>query len=151
MVRTLPFARPSGTDNGGQALSLSPGGPQNAACLASDDDGQSVGLSPGRLAAHPTTLTCEHRTVSRDGRIVCKKIVDGQAEVSPSVCRQCPSRAVNCRHLRFSLRLTSPSPLLVRFNGRTELWDDGPAELPFGPWGGLRARGASTARPVPSE
>jgi hypothetical protein len=119
MVRTLPFARPAGTDGSpalhgttGQARSLSTGGSPYTAQPAS-------------------ALQCEHRTVSRDGRIVCKKIVDGQAEVSPSVCRQCPARAVNCQHLRFSLRLSSPSPLVVRYNGRTELWDDGPAELRF--------------------
>jgi hypothetical protein len=87
-------------------------------------------------------MTCEHRAVSRDGRIVCKKIVEGQAEVSPNICRQCPFRAVNCQHLRFSLRLSSPSPLVVRFNGRTELWDDGPAELRFD-------RAACAARVMP--
>ena len=111
MVRTLPFARPAGTDVG-QAASPAPAAP------------------------------CEHRTVSRDGRIVCKKIVEGQAEVSPNVCRQCPFRAVNCQHLRFSLRLTSPSPLVVRYNGHTELWDDGPAELRFD-------RAACAARVMP--
>jgi hypothetical protein len=110
MVRSLPFARPAGTDH------------RTAA----------TGGTPGGLATRPApTAACEHRTVSRDGRIVCKKIVEGQAEVSPNDCRQCPARAVNCQHLRFSLRLSSPSPLVVRFNGRTELWDDGPAELCF--------------------
>ena len=76
-------------------------------------------------------LSCEHRTVSKDGRIVCQKIVDGDPEVSPNVCRDCPYKAVDCSHLRFSLRLSSPSPLVVRFNGRTEVWDDGPARLTF--------------------
>jgi hypothetical protein len=114
MVRTLPFVRPSGIEEQKEAVP------------------QAVSLAKGRPAAGPTTaLTCEHRTVSRDGRIVCKKIVEGQAEVAPNVCRQCPSRTVNCQHLRFSLRLSSPSPLVVRFNGRTELWDDGPAVLGF--------------------
>lgn len=75
--------------------------------------------------------SCEHRTVSKDGRIICQKIVDGDPEVSPNVCRDCPYRAVDCSHLRFSLRLSSPSPLVVRFNGRTEVWDDGPARLTF--------------------
>jgi hypothetical protein len=79
-----------------------------------------LGLSP-----------CEHRTVSKDGRIVCAKIVEGDNQVSPNVCRVCPFKAVNCAHLRFSLRQTSPSPLVVRYNGRTEIWDDGPAELRF--------------------
>jgi hypothetical protein len=74
---------------------------------------------------------CEHRTVSKDGRIVCSKIVDGDNEVSPNVCRTCPYRSVNCAHLRFSLRQVSPSPLVVRFNGRTEVWDDDPPEIRF--------------------
>jgi hypothetical protein len=38
---------------------------------------------------------------------------------------------VNCSHLRFSLRQTSPTPLVVRYNGRTEIWDDGPCSLNF--------------------
>jgi len=74
---------------------------------------------------------CENRTVSKDGRIICAKIVEGDNEVSPNVCRECPFRAVDCSHLRFSLRLDAGSPLIVRYNGRTEIWDDGPAELSF--------------------
>ena len=118
MVRTLTFARPAGNEEGPATTAV------------------------GRANSPSPALACEHRTVSRDGRIVCKKIVDGQAEVSPNVCRQCPFRAVNCQHLRFSLRLSSPSPLLVRYNGRTELWDDGPAELRFD-------RAACAARVMP--
>jgi hypothetical protein len=75
--------------------------------------------------------TCEHRTVSKDGRIVCAKIVDGDSGVSPEVCRTCPVKAINCGHLRFSLCHTLSTPLVVRYNGRTEIWDDGPAELRF--------------------
>lgn len=74
---------------------------------------------------------CENRTVSKDGRIVCSKIVEGDNEVSPNVCRECPFRAVDCSHLRFSLSLKAASPLIVRYNGRTEVWDDGPAQLSF--------------------
>jgi hypothetical protein len=74
---------------------------------------------------------CEHRTVSRDGRIVCAKIVEGGNEVSPDVCRTCPLKAVNCAHLRFSLKQITPTPLVVRYNGRTEIWDDDPAEVRF--------------------
>lgn len=92
---------------------------------------QDVGLSP-----------CEHRSVSADGRIVCKKIVEGDPEVSPSLCRSCPYKVLNCAHLRFSLRQRSPSPLVVRFNGRTELWDDGPPEL-------CLERAACAARVIP--
>jgi hypothetical protein len=79
-----------------------------------------LGLSP-----------CEYRTVSKDGRVVCAKIVEGDNQVSPNVCRGCPFKAVNCAHLRFSLQQTSPSPLIVRYNGRTEIWDDDPPELRF--------------------
>ncbi len=85
---------------------------------------------------------CEHRTVSKDGRIVCSKIVEGDNEVSPNVCRTCPQKAVNCAHLRFSLRQISPSPLIVRFNGRTEIWDDDPPEIRF-------EQAACSARVIP--
>jgi hypothetical protein len=93
--------------------------------------GQALALSP-----------CEHRNVAKDGRIVCRKIVEGDGEVSPNVCRACPFKAVNCGHLCFSLCQTSPSPLIVRFNGRTEVWDDGPPELRF-------ERAACEARVMP--
>ena len=72
---------------------------------------------------------CEHRAVSVDGRIICRKIAQGENAVSPDLCRSCPSKKVNCSHLRFSLVHSSPSPLLVRFNGRTELWDDETPEI----------------------
>jgi hypothetical protein len=80
--------------------------------------------------------------VAKDGRIICSRIVEGDNEVSPNVCRDCPFKTVNCSHLRFSLRKTSPSPLIVRYNGRTEIWDDGPCELSF-------ERAACTARVMP--
>jgi len=78
-----------------------------------------------------STSSCEHRTVAKDGRIICSRIVEGECDVSPNVCRECPFKEVNCSHLRFSLRQTSPSPLVVRYNGRTEIWDDGPCSLSF--------------------
>ena len=74
---------------------------------------------------------CGHRSVSNDGRIICAKIVEGDNAVSPSLCRSCPFSSVNCAHLRFSLSLSSPSPLIVRFNGHTEVWDDDPPVLQF--------------------
>ena len=77
----------------------------------------------------PVGSPCEHRIVSKEGRIVCRKIVEGENEVSPNVCRACPLKTVNCAHLRFSLRQTSPTPLIVRYNGRTEVWDDDPPEV----------------------
>ena len=82
-------------------------------------------------ACGQSSAVCEHRSVAADGRIVCRKILWGENRVSPALCRACPSQAVNCTHLRFSLRHTSPSPLLVRFNGRTEVWNDAPPALQF--------------------
>lgn len=76
-------------------------------------------------------LQCQHRTVSPDGQIVCAKISQGENKVSPALCRTCPSRTINCAHLRFSLSLSSSSPLIVRFNGRTEIWNDEPPQLRF--------------------
>jgi len=89
------------------------------------------GRSTSSQAPAVSLSSCEHRTVAKDGRIVCQRIVEGDCEVTPNVCRFCPFKAVNCAHLRFSLRLSSPSPLLVRYNGRTEVWNDGPSELRF--------------------
>jgi hypothetical protein len=86
--------------------------------------------------------SCEHRAVSKDGRIVCQRIVEGDNEVSPNECRDCPFKAVNCAHLMFSLLQISPSPLIVRYNGRTEIWDDEPPELRF-------ERAACTAKVMP--
>ena len=86
--------------------------------------------------------SCAHRTAAKDGRIICSKVIEGDNEVTPNTCRDCPFKAVNCHHLRFSLRQTSPSPLIVRYNGRTEIWDDGPCELSF-------ERAACAARVIP--
>ena len=92
-----------------------------------------VDLAPPRLGRDPVAglSPCEHRTVAKDGRIVCSKIAEGDNEVSPNVCRACPFKAINCGHLRFSLHRTCPSPIIVRFNGHTEVWDDKPPELQF--------------------
>ena len=98
-------------------------GPSAEACHSNGACRSESGLLRQHVAA------CEHRAVSRDGRIICEKIVDGDREVSPNICRDCPYKQVNCAHLRFSLRLHCPSPLVVRHNGRTEVWDDGPPQL----------------------
>lgn len=76
-------------------------------------------------------VACEHRTVSKDGRIVCAKIAQGDNTVTAEVCRACPARAVNCSHLRFSLSHFAHVPLVVRFNGRMEIWSDDAPELHF--------------------
>ena len=90
-------------------------------------------LSLAKKRQTPTSAPgpCDHRMVSKDGRIICRKITEGNNGISPELCRTCPYKAVNCTHLHFSLRLTSPSPLIVRFNGRTEVWDDDPPEIQF--------------------
>ena len=98
--------------------------------------------APSPAKAMQSLSSCQHRTVAKDGRIVCSRIVEGDPEVSPNVCRDCPFKVVNCSHLRFSLRQTSPSPLIVRYNGRTEVWDDGPCQLSF-------ERAACTAKVMP--
>jgi hypothetical protein len=90
----------------------------------------------------PTLSACEHRKVSKDGRIVCAQIVEGDNEVSPNICRDCPFKAVNCAHLRFTLRQTESTRLVVRYNGRTEIWNDDPPELYF-------ERAACAAKVVP--
>ncbi len=77
------------------------------------------------------TNLCEHRTVSKDGAIVCNKIVRGQVEVSPQVCSACPAKAINCTHLCFSLRQVVASQLTVRYNGRVETWGDDAPEVCF--------------------
>jgi hypothetical protein len=76
--------------------------------------------------------TCEHRKVSDDGRIICSKIALGDNQVSPNLCRDCPAKACNCDHLRFSLQKPSLSPIVVRWgNGHTEVWDDQPPLISF--------------------
>jgi len=74
---------------------------------------------------------CEHRTVSKDGRIVCAKITQGDNAVSPDLCRSCPAHSINCSHLRFSLNHSPHLPLIVRCNGHTEIWSDDAPELLF--------------------
>lgn len=103
-----------------------------------------LSLAPRLHGPNPNLSPCDHRTVSKEGRIICRQIVEGDNEVSPSVCRTCPLKAVNCCHLRFSLRQSSPSPLIVRFNGRTEIWDDDPPELAF-------SQAACAAKVIPIE
>jgi hypothetical protein len=76
--------------------------------------------------------TCEYRKVSHDGRIICSKILLGDNQVCPSLCRGCPAKACNCPHLRFSLQNSSLSPIIVRWgNGNAEIWDDLPPALSF--------------------
>jgi len=91
-----------------------------------------------------TSKICAHRSVDRDGRIVCQKIAEGDNEVSPNLCRDCPAKQVGCDKLRFSLQKLSPSPIVVRYgNGHCEVWNDEPATISF-----LRAACAARVAPV---
>ena len=75
-----------------------------------------------------TNKICQYRSVARDERIVCKKMEEGDNEVSPNLCRDCPAKRIGCDKLRFSLQKLSPSPIVVRYgNGHSEVWNN---ELP---------------------
>lgn len=90
-----------------------------------------------------TSKICQYRSVDRDGRIICKKIVEGDNEISPNLCRDCPAKQITCDKLRFSLQKFSASPIVVRYgNGHSEVWGDEPARIAF-----LRA--ACVAKVVP--
>lgn len=74
---------------------------------------------------------CSFARVADDGRILCTKIAQGDNEVSPTLCRICPARQCSCDHLRFSLVKISPSPIIFRCNGHTEVWNDDPPRVDF--------------------
>ena len=91
-----------------------------------------------------TNKICAHRSVDREGRIVCKKIVEGNNEVSPNLCRDCPAKQVGCDKLRFSLQQSSPSSIVVRYgNGHSEVWNEEPARISF-----FRAACAAKVAPI---
>jgi hypothetical protein len=91
-----------------------------------------------------TNKVCEYRAVDGDGRVTCKKIVEGDNEVSPNLCRNCPARQINCDKLRFSLQKICPSPIVVRYgNGHSEVWNDEPPRISF-----LRAACAARIAPI---
>ena len=91
-----------------------------------------------------TSKICQYRSVARDGRVICTKIVEGDNEVSPNLCRDCPARQINCDKLRFSLRKSSPTPIVVRYgNGHSEVWNDEPPRISF-----LRAACAARIAPI---
>ncbi len=95
------------------------------------------------ISKSPNKL-CAHRSVTCDGRITCKKIVEGDNEVSPNLCRDCPARQIGCDKLGFSLRKSSPSPIVVRYgNGHSEVWNDQPPRITF-----LRAACAARIAPI---
>lgn len=138
MVRELKIARAPRQEGKTHPIAELHPGPAGQGLAAQGLAAQGL-AAPGQAQS---ASSCEYRAVSKDGRIVCSKIVEGDNEVSPNVCRSCPFKLINCAHLCFSLCQTSSSPLVVRYNGRTEIWDDNPPELEF-------ERAACTARVVP--
>jgi hypothetical protein len=91
-----------------------------------------------------TNQVCQYRSVARDGRVICTKIAEGDNEVSPNLCRDCPARQIGCDKLRFSLRKSSPTPIVVRYgNGHSEVWNDQPPKIAF-----LRAACAAKIAPI---
>ena len=91
-------------------------------------------MSMGEL----TSKVCAHRSVDRNGRIICKKIVEGDNEVSPNTCRDCPAKEIGCSKLRFSLRKFSPS------NGTVKLVRPSRSLIPRG------VPGSRLINPLPS-
>lgn len=96
------------------------------------------------MAQNTQIQTCPHRSVAKDGRIICKMILSGDNEVSPNLCHDCPARAIACDQLRFSLQKMSSHPIIVRYaTGRVEVLDDQPSRIAF-----LRAACQEKVMPV---
>ncbi len=88
---------------------------------------------------------CQFRHAEEDGRVVCEKIVQGDNEVGPNICRACPVMAINCSHLRFTLQKISSSSILVHYgDGRSEVWAGDPPRVTL-------AKGACAAKIMPIE
>lgn len=78
--------------------------------------------------------------------MVCQKMTEGDPEVNLGICRSCPVMAINCTHLRFTLRKVGHRPILVRYgNGCSEVWDDDPVRVGF-----VRAGCAEKVMPISS-
>ena len=98
------------------------------------------------MAQNKQIQACPHRSVAKDGRIICKMILSGDNEVSPNLCRECPAKAIACDHLRFSLQKIASRPIMVRYaTGRVEVLDDQPPRIAF-----LRAACQEKVMPVNS-
>jgi len=75
---------------------------------------------------------CQHRGVSEEGKVSCRKIARGDNEVSLSLCAACPAASCNCGHLRFSLEKEGESSVVIRYgNGKTDLLEGGPSGVRF--------------------
>jgi hypothetical protein len=84
------------------------------------------------MAQNRQIQACPHRSVAKDGQIICKMVLSGDNEVSPNLCRECPAKAIACDHLRFSLQKITSRPITVRYaTGRVEVLDDQPPHVAF--------------------
>lgn len=84
------------------------------------------------MAQNRQMQACPHRSVAKDGQIICKTVLTDDNEVSPSICRECPAKAIACDHLRFSLQKITSRPITVRYaTGRVEVLDDQPPLVAF--------------------
>lgn len=87
---------------------------------------------------------CQHRTVSEDGKVTCRKIIRGDTEVSLATCEACPAAQCNCGHLRFSLEKEAGSNVVIRYgNGKTDVLDSEQTGIRF-----AKSACAAQLRPV---
>jgi hypothetical protein len=87
---------------------------------------------------------CQHRGVSDEGKVTCKKIARGDNEVLLSICEACPAASCNCGHLRFSLEKENDSAVVIRYgNGKTEVLEAAPSGVRF-----TKSACAAQLRPV---
>lgn len=74
--------------------------------------------------------TCEYGKVWGDDDIVCSRTMLGDSRVSPNLCRECPARACNWEHLRFSVENPSLFPIVIRWvNGHSQTWNNQSADV----------------------
>jgi hypothetical protein len=87
---------------------------------------------------------CQHRGVSEEGKVTCRKIMRGDSEVSLAICEACPAAICNCGRLRFSLEKEGESAVVIRYgNGRSEVLEGGPSGVRF-----TKSACAAQMRPV---
>ena len=87
---------------------------------------------------------CQHRTVSEEGKVTCRKIARGDNEVTLAMCEACPAAQCNCGHLRFSLEKDGDSSVVIRYgNGKTDMLESSPSAIRF-----ARSACAAQLRPV---
>lgn len=87
---------------------------------------------------------CQHRAVSEEGKVTCRKITRGDNEVSLATCEACPAAQCNCGHLRFSLEKECEWSIIIRYgNGKTGVLESGGTGVRF-----AKSACAAQLRPV---